>query len=142
MSTQLLNTAIAGSLTRSACLSETNKPWPQWKAEGGEVKQAKADATLLWITVQEDAGFDVIGDGEQSHQYFVHGFLQRVEGIDFDHTVKMGIPNNRNARWFRRWCQSSGSRAAYMQTWRSCCGRMRAKKNQVHATVRAGSCQK
>ena len=95
MTTQLFNTAIAGSLPKPAWLSETNKLWPQWKAEGEELKQAKADATLLWIKAQEDAGLDVIGDGEQSRQHFVHGFLEQVEGIDFDHKVKMGIRNNR-----------------------------------------------
>ncbi len=95
MTTKLFNTAIAGSLPKPAWLSETNKLWPQWKAEGEELKQAKADATLLWIKAQEDAGLDVIGDGEQSRQHFVHGFLEQVEGIDFDHKVKMGIRNNR-----------------------------------------------
>ena len=86
---------IAGSLPKPAWLSETNKLWPQWKAEGEELKQAKLDATLLWIKAQEDAGLDTIGDGEQSRQHFVHGFLEQVEGIDFEHKVKMGIRNNR-----------------------------------------------
>jgi 5-methyltetrahydropteroyltriglutamate--homocysteine methyltransferase len=95
MTSGLFNTAIAGSLPKPAWLSETNKLWPQWKAEGEELKQAKADATLLWIKAQEDAGLDVIGDGEQSRQHFVHGFLEQVAGIDFDHKIKMGIRNNR-----------------------------------------------
>ena len=88
-------TSIAGSLPKPAWLSETQKLWPQWRAEGAELAQAKADATLLWIKAQEDAGLDVIGDGEQSRQHFVHGFLEQVEGIDFEHKVKMGIRNNR-----------------------------------------------
>ena len=95
MTTQLFNTAIAGSLPKPAWLSETNKLWPKWKVEGEELSQAKADATLLWIKAQEDAGLDVIGDGEQSRQHFVHGFLEQVKGIDFAHKVKMGIRNNR-----------------------------------------------
>jgi 5-methyltetrahydropteroyltriglutamate--homocysteine methyltransferase len=57
--------------------------------------RAKLDATLLWIKAQEDAGLSVIGDGEQSRQHFVHGFLERVEGIDFEHKVEMGIRNDR-----------------------------------------------
>jgi 5-methyltetrahydropteroyltriglutamate--homocysteine methyltransferase len=95
MATPLFSATIAGSLPKPAWLAETNKLWPQWKAEGDELKQAKADATLLWIKAQEDAGLDVIGDGEQSRQHFVHGFLEQVAGIDFDHKVKMGIRNNR-----------------------------------------------
>ena len=88
-------TSIAGSLPKPGWLAETQKLWPQWKAEGADLRQAKADATLLWIKAQEDAGLDVIGDGEQSRQHFVHGFLEQVEGIDFEHKVKMGIRDNR-----------------------------------------------
>ena len=95
MAYQLFSTTIAGSLPKPGWLSETNKLWPQWKAEGTDLAQAKADATLLWIKAQEDAGLDVIGDGEQSRQHFVHGFLEQVEGIDFEHKVKMGIRDNR-----------------------------------------------
>ncbi len=91
----MFDTAIAGSLPKPAWLAETQKLWPQWKAEGAELAQAKLDATLLWIKAQEDAGLSVIGDGEQSRQHFVHGFLERVEGIDFEHKVEMGIRNDR-----------------------------------------------
>ncbi|MBK8358409.1 MAG: methionine synthase [Comamonadaceae bacterium] len=88
-------TTIAGSLPKPAWLAETQKLWPQWKAQGADLVQSKADATLLWIKLQEDAGLDIVGDGEQSRQHFVHGFLEQVEGIDFEHKVKMGIRNNR-----------------------------------------------
>ncbi|MET0312553.1 MAG: methionine synthase, partial [Burkholderiaceae bacterium] len=81
-------TSIAGSLPKPAWLAETNKLWPQWKEQGDALRQAKADATLLWIKAQEDAGLDIVGDGEQSRQHFVHGFLEQVEGIDFEHKVK------------------------------------------------------
>ncbi len=91
----MFDTAIAGSLPKPAWLAETEKLWPKWKAEGAELAQAKLDATLLWIKAQEDAGLTVIGDGEQSRQHFVHGFLEQVEGIDFAHKVEMGIRNDR-----------------------------------------------
>ena len=91
----MFDTAIAGSLPKPAWLAETHKLWPRWKAEGAELAQAKLDATLLWIKAQEDAGLTVIGDGEQSRQHFVHGFLEQVEGIDFEHKVEMGIRNDR-----------------------------------------------
>jgi len=91
----MFETAIAGSLPKPAWLAETKKLWPQWKAQGDELLQAKADATLLWIKAQEDAGLDIVGDGEQARQHFVHGFLEQVEGIDFEHKVKMGIRDNR-----------------------------------------------
>ena len=91
----MFSTATAGSLPKPAWLAETQKLWPQWLHEGEVLQQAKDDATVLWVKAQEDAGLDVIGDGEQSRQHFVHGFLERVEGIDFEHKVKMGIRNNR-----------------------------------------------
>jgi 5-methyltetrahydropteroyltriglutamate--homocysteine methyltransferase len=91
----MFDTAIAGSLPKPAWLAETQKLWPQWKATGADLAQAKLDATLLWIKAQEDAGLTVIGDGEQSRQHFVHGFLEQVEGIDFEHKVEMGIRNDR-----------------------------------------------
>jgi 5-methyltetrahydropteroyltriglutamate--homocysteine methyltransferase len=91
----MLETTIAGSLPKPGWLAETNKLWPAWRAQGAELERAKRDATLLWLKEQEDAGIDIVTDGEQSRQHFVHGFLEFVEGIDFEHKVKMGIRNNR-----------------------------------------------
>lgn len=91
----MFESLIAGSLPKPAWLAETQKLWPQWKATGDELLQAKRDATLLWIKLQEDAGLDIIGDGEQARQHFVHGFLEQVEGIDFEHKVTMGIRDGR-----------------------------------------------
>ena len=88
-------TSIAGSLPKPGWLAETNKLWPKWRAEGAELAEAKADATLLWIKAQEDAGLDIVTDGEQARQHFVHGFLEKVEGIDFEHKVEMGIRGDR-----------------------------------------------
>ena len=91
----MFETTIAGSLPKPFWLAETDKLWPAWKAEGADLAKAKRDATLLWLKEQEDAGLDIVTDGEQSRQHFVHGFLEAVEGIDFEHKVKMGIRNNR-----------------------------------------------
>ena len=91
----MFETAIAGSLPKPAWLAETEKLWPQWQASGPALDAAKRDATLLWLKLQEDAGIDIVGDGEQARQHFVHGFVERIEGIDFEHKVKMGIRNNR-----------------------------------------------
>jgi 5-methyltetrahydropteroyltriglutamate--homocysteine methyltransferase len=88
-------TTLAGSLPKPFWLAETDKLWPAWKSSGAELQKAKRDATLLWLKEQEDAGLDIVTDGEQSRQHFVHGFLEYVEGIDFEHKVKMGIRDNR-----------------------------------------------
>jgi 5-methyltetrahydropteroyltriglutamate--homocysteine methyltransferase len=91
----MLRTTIAGSLPKPEWLAEPNKLWAPWKATGEALATAKRDATLLWLKRQEDAGIDIVTDGEQSRQHFVHGFLEQVEGIDFDHKVEMGIRNDR-----------------------------------------------
>src|SRR3954464_4351812 len=91
----MFETTIGGSLPKPAWLAEPNKLWPQWKHSGAELEAAKADATLLALKEQEDAGIDIVSDGEQSRQHFVHGFLELVEGIDFAHKVEMGIRNDR-----------------------------------------------
>jgi 5-methyltetrahydropteroyltriglutamate--homocysteine methyltransferase len=86
---------IAGSLPKPAWLAEPNKLWPQWRPQGDELAAAKLDATLLAIKWQEDAGIDIVCDGEMSRQHFVHGFLEFVDGIDFAHKVEMGIRADR-----------------------------------------------
>jgi 5-methyltetrahydropteroyltriglutamate--homocysteine methyltransferase len=86
---------VAGSLPKPSWLAEPNKLWPQWKLSGDELAAAKLDATLLAIKLQEDAGIDIVSDGEMSRQHFVHGFLEYVNGIDFAHKVEMGIRADR-----------------------------------------------
>jgi len=91
----LFATTIAGSLPKPAWLAEPNRLWPPWRAAGAALADAKRDATLLALKLQEDCGIDVVTDGEQSRQHFVHGFLEFVEGIDFARKVEIGIRANR-----------------------------------------------
>ena len=91
----LFPTTIAGSLPKPAWLAAPNKLWAPWRLEGEELATAKDDATLLAIKLQEDAGIDIVGDGEQARQHFVHGFLEAIDGIDFAKRVEMGIRNDR-----------------------------------------------
>ncbi|MBN9037330.1 MAG: methionine synthase [Rhizobiales bacterium] len=86
---------IAGSLPKPGWLAETEKLWPKWKLEGAALDQAKRDAALIWVKLQEDAGIETVTDGEQFRTHFVHGFLETVEGIDWNLKTKMGIRNNR-----------------------------------------------
>src|SRR5229473_1626004 len=73
-------TTIAGSLPKPAWLAEPNRLWAPWRVAGPEL---------------EDAGIDVVTDGEQSRQHFVHGFLEFVDGIDFARKVEIGIRADR-----------------------------------------------
>jgi 5-methyltetrahydropteroyltriglutamate--homocysteine methyltransferase len=91
----LLETTIAGSLPKPAWLAEPARLWAPWRLDGDALREGKRDATLLAVKLQEDAGIDIVTDGEQARQHFVHGFLEGVEGIDFARRVPMGIRNNR-----------------------------------------------
>src|ERR1051326_5367048 len=91
----MFETTIAGSLPKPAWLAEPNRLWAPWRLAGAYLAEGKCDATLLAIKQQEDAGIDIVGDGEQSRQHFVHGFLEAVEGIDFERKVEMVIRKDR-----------------------------------------------
>ena len=91
----LFPTTIAGSLPKPEWLAEPNTLWAPWKSSGEELAHAKRDATMLAVKLQEDAGVDIVTEGEQARQHFVHGFLEKIEGIDFAHKVEMGIRKDR-----------------------------------------------
>ena len=91
----MLETTIAGSLPKPSWLAEPRVLWAPWRLDGEMLAEGKRDATLLALKVQEDAGIDIVSDGEQSRQHFVHGFVEGIEGIDFDKRVRIGIRNNR-----------------------------------------------
>ena len=91
----LFPTTIAGSLPKPEWLAEPNTLWAPWKSKGDELARAKRDATVLAVKLQEDAGVDIVTEGEQARVHFVHGFLEKIEGIDFAHKVEMGIRANR-----------------------------------------------
>jgi 5-methyltetrahydropteroyltriglutamate--homocysteine methyltransferase len=82
-------------LPKPEWLAEPNMLWAPWKSQGDELARAKRDATMLAVKVQEDAGIDIVTEGEQARQHFVHGFLEKIEGIDFAHKVEMGIRKDR-----------------------------------------------
>jgi len=91
----MLKTTIAGSLPKPGWLAETEKLWPEWRLAGEELEQGKRDATLIWLKEQETSGIDIVGGGEQYRSHFVHGFLEHIDGIDWEKKTKMGIRDNR-----------------------------------------------
>ena len=91
----MLETTIAGSLPKPSWLAEPRTLWPAWRLEGEALAEGKRDAILLALKTQEVAGIDIVSDGEMSRQHFVHGFLEGVEGVDFNNRVKIGIRDNR-----------------------------------------------
>jgi 5-methyltetrahydropteroyltriglutamate--homocysteine methyltransferase len=55
-----------------------------WRVAEPYLQQAWEDATLLAIRAQEDAGLDIISDGEIRRESYSNRFATALEGIDID----------------------------------------------------------
>jgi len=91
----MFETTIAGSLPRPDWLAEPETLKGAWKLSGEELEAGKKRAAAEWIKHEEDAGIDILTDGEQFRAHFVHGFLEHIDGIDQDKKTLMGIRDNR-----------------------------------------------
>jgi 5-methyltetrahydropteroyltriglutamate--homocysteine methyltransferase len=80
----MLETTIVGSLPKPSWLAKPGVLWAPWALEGAALEEAQRDAVLVALKEQEAAGIDIITDGEQVRQHFVHGFLAGLSGIDFN----------------------------------------------------------
>ena len=91
----MLKTTTVGSLPKPDWLAEPEKLWAAWRLDGEALQRGKERAALQWLHEQEEAGLDIVGDGEQFRMHFVHGFLEHIQGIDWNRKTRMGIRNNR-----------------------------------------------
>ncbi len=81
----------AGSLPKPSWIAEPEKLWSPWKLQGEELANGKRDALRISLQEQENAGIDIVGDGEQTRQHFVTTFIELLDGVDFKQkkTVKI-----------------------------------------------------
>jgi len=91
----MFQTTTVGSLPKPDWLAAPEQLWAPWRLDGAALQAGKERAALEWLREQEQAGIDIVGDGEQFRVHFVHGFLERIEGIDWNRKTRMGIRNNR-----------------------------------------------
>jgi 5-methyltetrahydropteroyltriglutamate--homocysteine methyltransferase len=91
----MLKTTIAGSLPKPVWLAKPESLWAPWLLDGNALAQGKEDAVVLALRDQEDAGIDVVTDGEQTRRHFVWGFVEQIDGIDFSRMVNIGIRADR-----------------------------------------------
>ena len=91
----MLEATIAGSLPKPAWLAAPETLWAPWRLPPEMLLEGQRDAVLLAVREQEQAGIDVVTDGEQTRRHFVHGFAERLEGIDPGRRARMGIRGNR-----------------------------------------------
>ena len=90
-----IKTTIVGSLPKPSWLAKPEVLWAPWQLEGERLAEGKRDAVRAILKMQEQAGIDIVGDGEQTRMHFVHGFLQGVEGVDFGKLKRIGIRADR-----------------------------------------------
>jgi 5-methyltetrahydropteroyltriglutamate--homocysteine methyltransferase len=55
-----------------------------WRPEAPYLAQAQEDATLLAIRAQEDAGLDIVTDGEIRRESYSNHFATALDGVDID----------------------------------------------------------
>ena len=91
----MFETTIAGSLPRPDWLAEPETLKGAWKLSGAELEDGKRRAATEWLRLEEEAGIDIVTDGEQFRAHFVHGFLEKIDGIDWNKKTVMGIRDNR-----------------------------------------------
>ncbi|MDC8830245.1 methionine synthase [Alteromonas gilva] len=92
-----LPTSIAGSLPKPAWLAEPETLWSPWKLSGDELIEGKQDALRLSLQAQQQAGIDIISDGEQTRQHFVTTFIEHLNGVDFTQRKTVKIRNRYDA---------------------------------------------
>jgi 5-methyltetrahydropteroyltriglutamate--homocysteine methyltransferase len=86
-----LPTTIAGSLPKPHWLSSPDQLWAGWLLEGEYLEEAKRDAVRLVVAAQEQAGLDIVCDGEQTRQHFVTTFIEGLEGVDAENRATVVI---------------------------------------------------
>ena len=55
-----------------------------WRIDPAYLEQAQDDATLLAIRAQEQAGLDILTDGEERRESYSNRFATALDGVDID----------------------------------------------------------
>ena len=85
----MLQTMIVGSLPKPTWLAESHRLYAPWRLEGELLSEGQADAVLLVLTDQQEAGLDILTDGEQRRRHYIWGFCEGLTGIDFSQLVNI-----------------------------------------------------
>ena len=90
-----LATSIVGSLPQPDWLIDRDRLSHQfpprvraaelWRVPAELLDEAQDDATLLAVRSQEDAGLDIVTDGEIRRESYSNHFATALDGIDLDH---------------------------------------------------------
>ena len=88
--------SIVGSLPKPAWLAQPHMLRAPWRLSGDELRDAQHDAVRLAILDQEEAGLDVVTDGEVRRRHYIWGFLDGLTGVD---TERLAQKTTRGGRY-------------------------------------------
>src|SRR5665213_2106919 len=99
MPNTLLRTSLVGSYPQPDWLINRQKLGKQmpprvragdlWRVEDEWLEQAQDDATLVAIREQEQAGLDILTDGEMRRESYSNRFATALDGLDLDNPGKI-----------------------------------------------------
>jgi 5-methyltetrahydropteroyltriglutamate--homocysteine methyltransferase len=92
----MITTSIVGSLPKPVWLAQPNVLRAPWRLAGAELVEAQNDAVRIVVRDQEDAGLDVVTDGEVRRRHYIWGFLDGLTGVD---TEQLGQKRSRGGRY-------------------------------------------
>ena len=92
----MLETSIVGSLPKPSWLAQPGLR-AAWKLSGDELRAAQDEAVRQAIRNQEDAGLDVVTDGELRRRHYIGGFLDGLTGVDQERTAQKKTRGGRYA---------------------------------------------
>jgi len=93
----MLRTTHAGSLPKPSWLADPGAQlFAPWVPPPDRLREAQDDAVRLALLDQEEAGVDIVSDGEQRRRHYVWGFLDGLTGTD---TTRLGRKRTRAGRY-------------------------------------------
>lgn len=93
----MLKTTIAGSLPKPPWLADSSvQLFAPWMVPPDRLREAQDDAVRLALADQEEAGIDIVTDGEQRRRHYIWGFLEGLTGTD---TKTLGKKQTRGGRY-------------------------------------------
>src|SRR5688572_696629 len=92
----MLETSIVGSLPKPSWLAQPGLR-AAWKLSGDELRAAQDEAVRQAIRNQEEAGLDIVTDGELRRRHYIGGFLDGLTGVDQERTARKRTRGGRYA---------------------------------------------
>jgi len=93
----MLRTTLAGSLPKPPWLADPgHQLFAPWVPPADRLGEAQDDAVRLALLDQEEAGIDIVSDGEQRRRHYIWGFLDGLTGTD---TERLGRKRTRGGKY-------------------------------------------